>query len=84
VNFIENFILNGEVFKTEAKDLMRKPYVQIFILHAGLILGAAATAEFGSPIWLLIVIIGFKIAVETVMHQRKLKKQKRREELKAL
>ena len=84
VNFVENFVLRGEVFETEAKDLMAKPYAQIFILHGGLILGAAAIEKFGSPIWLLMVIIGFKIAVEILMHQRKLKKQKRREKLKAL
>ena len=84
VNFVENFVLRGEVFETEAKDLMAKPYAQIFILHGGLILGAAAIEKFGSPIWLLMVIIGFKIAVEILMHQRKLKKQKKREKLKAL
>lgn len=84
VNFIENFILRGEIFDTQAKDLMAKPYVQIFILHAGLILGAAAVEEFGSPIWLLTIIISFKMAVEIIMHQRRLKKQKRRVKPKAL
>ena len=74
VNFIENFILHGEIFSTQAKDLMAKPYAQILILHAGLIIGAAAVEKFGSPIWLLLVIIFFKIAVEFYMHQRKLKK----------
>jgi len=84
VNFIENFILRGEIFNTQAKDLMAKPYAQIIILHGGLILGAAGVEKFGSPIWLLIIIIGFKIAIEIIMHQRNLKKQKRRNKLKAL
>ena len=84
INFIENFILRGEIFDTQAKDLMAKPYAQIIVLHGGLILGAAGVEKFGSPIWLLIIIIGFKIAIEIIMHQRNLKKQKRRNKLKAL
>ena len=82
VNFIEYFILRGEIFNTQAKDLMAKPYAQIIILHGGLIIGAAAVEKFGSPVWLLLVIIAFKITVEVVMHQRKLKKQNALEALK--
>ena len=88
VNFIEYFILRGEIFNTQAKELMAKPYAQIIILHGGLIIGAAAVEKFGSPAWLLLVLIAFKIVVEIVMHQRKLKKTKRsqsaRDKLKVL
>lgn len=74
VSFIEHFILRGGIFKGEAKDLMAAPYSQILILHAGLIIGAAAVEKFGSPLWLLVVIIVFKIVVNIVQHQRSLKK----------
>ena len=63
---------------------MAKPYAQIFILHGGLIVGAGAVEKFGSPIWLLIVIIGFKLGVEFFLYKRKLRKQERHKKLKAL
>lgn len=71
VSFIEHFILRGNIFKNNAKELMMKPYVQIFILHAGLIFGAAAVEKFGSHIWLLIIIVLFKVTVDLVLHVRR-------------
>ena len=84
IDFLENFILNQELKQSEAKDFMAKPYAQIFILHGGLIVGAGAVEKFGSPIWLLIVIIGFKLGVEFFLYKRKLRKQERHKKLKAL
>ena len=71
VSFIEYFILRGQIFKTDAGALMAKPYAQIIILHAGLIFGAAAVENFGSPIWLLIIIVLFKLIVDVVQHIRR-------------
>jgi len=71
VSFIEYFIVRGQIFKLKAKDLMIKPYAQIFILHAGLIFGAAAVEKFGSPIWFLLVILTFKLIVDITLHLRR-------------
>lgn len=68
VSFIENFILRGELFEAKANNLMGKPYKQILIMHAGLILGAFAIDKFGSTLWLLLVIVAFKIVVDTKLH----------------
>lgn len=76
VSFVENFLLRGEVLTTKAKDLMAKPYAQILILHAGLIFGAAAVQKFGSPIWLLLVILVFKLAIDVVLFRRRRKKER--------
>jgi len=83
VSFIEHFILRGQIFKLEAKDLMAKPYAQIFILHAGLIFGAAAVEKFGSPIWLLLIILVFKLVVDVGLHLRRHKKELQNPNLKS-
>jgi len=75
VSFIEYFVLRGQMFTIKVQKLMGKPYAQILILHAGLIFGAAAVEKFGSPVWLLLVILTFKIVVDVVQHQHRHKKE---------
>ena len=48
--------------------LMGKPYGKIAIMHIGIILGAFAIEKFGSSVWLLLIIIGFKILVDVMTH----------------
>jgi len=74
VSFIENFILRAEVFKLDASQLMGQPYVQIFAMHAGLIIGALAIDNFGSTIALLAVMVAFKLAIDIWQHSRRRKK----------
>ena len=64
VSFIENFILQGELHRQSVRDLMGRPYAQIMIMHAGLLLGAFLLEKLGSPIWLLAVIVILKIIVD--------------------
>jgi len=68
VSFIEHFILRGDIYKTDAGALMAKPYGQIVVLHIGLILGAVAVERLGSPIWLLVIIIVFKLVMDFAQH----------------
>lgn len=75
VSLIENFILRGEIFKAKANELMAKPYSQIFILHVGLIIGALAIEKLGSPMWLLLIIIAFKVSLDVIQHRRRHKKE---------
>lgn len=74
VSFIENFILKGEVFEATVNKLMGRPYGQIVIMHAGIILGALAIDKWGNSLWLLLVIVGFKIVVDVATHKRQHKK----------
>ena len=71
VSFIENFILRGGIFTSKTNKLMSQPYAQIFIMHIGLILGAFVVEKLGSPLWLLLIIITFKIAVDFMQHKRR-------------
>lgn len=64
ISFIENFILRGELFKLSARELMMKPYQQIFVMHIGLILGALVLDKFGSPVWMLGTIVLAKTVVD--------------------
>jgi len=68
VSFVENFILKGEILSTTPRDLMGKPYGKIIAMHIGVILGAFAIQKFGSSVWILVVIIGFKMLVDILTH----------------
>lgn len=64
ISFSENFLLRGEFRRHRPSHFMMRPYAQIFVLHAGLLLGAAALQYFDSPIWLLVVIVVLKMLVD--------------------
>lgn len=68
VSFIENFVLKGEIMSTTPRELMGKPYGKIIAMHFGVIIGAAAIQQFGSSVWILIVIIGFKMSTDVLTH----------------
>ena len=71
VSFIEHFILRGELFNTDVNKLMGAPYAQIIIMHVGLILGAMALNYFQSPIWLLAIIVVFKMVLDYTQHKKR-------------
>jgi len=71
VSFIENFILRGEFATLKTQQLMARPYGHILAMHVGLIAGAIAINKFGSTIALLVVMVGFKFAVDIAQHKRR-------------
>lgn len=71
VSFIEYFILQSNIHTLKVNDLMGKPYGQIVVMHVGLLLGAFAVQQFGSPIWLLLVIVTFKLLIDIRQHRRR-------------
>lgn len=71
VSFIEHFIVRGEIFKLTISKLMGQPYGQIIVMHAGLMAGAFALEKFGSPIWLLVIIVSLKIFIDIAQHTRR-------------
>jgi len=50
---------------------MGKPYGHIIVMHAGLIIGAMAIEKFGSTIWLLLVMVVFKLSVDIKLHLKR-------------
>lgn len=82
VSFVENFLLQGEIFKLRVNKLMTQPYGQIIALHAGLILGAFALQKLGSPVWLLAIIVILKLGLDLSQHQRRREKHRQSEQIK--
>lgn len=64
-----NYFWNGAYRRTNLGQLMFQPYMRIIPLHVALILGMFATLAFGSPIWILIVLILLKTAFEVLVHR---------------
>lgn len=77
VSFIENYLLNGEVFRARANDLMAKPYTQIIVMHAGLLLGAVVLQQFGSPVWMLALIVFLKVLADYAQFRQRRAKASR-------
>jgi len=66
VRFIEHFIVRGGLLTAQSKKLMSRPYSQVLVMHAGLLVGGLLVEKFGSTIWLLTIIVLFKIVVDFV------------------
>jgi len=71
VSFIENFLLSSDLFTIKSGKLMAAPYQQIIVMHAGLMFGALAIDRLGSTVWLLVVIVIFKIMADFSMHRKR-------------
>lgn len=82
VSFIENFILRGEVFTSSPSKLMSEPYSQIMVMHVGLIAGAMVLTHLNDPVWLLAIIVVFKILVDYFQHVRRHKNKQAKAMLK--
>lgn len=82
VQFVEHFLLSGNVFKDKVDKLMMQPYSQVVILHAGLICGAFVLQLLGSPVWLLAVLVILKMVAEFVRLEKANKIEKNIEQVK--
>ena len=70
VSFLLNWIGQGE-HRVETKgSLMVAPYRRLMVLHITVLLGGIAVTELGSPVYLVVVLVLVKIAIDLVMHQR--------------
>ena len=68
ISFALNFIGAGEFRRTNLRQLMQRPYGRIIALHLAIIFGAALTMWLGSPVYMLVILIMIKIAVDLKMH----------------
>lgn len=69
-SFLYNFFVKGEYKNTNSKDLMGKPYTRIVVLHIAIIAGAFPVMYFGSPVYLLVVLILLKIIIDLYLHNK--------------
>lgn len=77
-SFVHNFLLKGEHKNVKSRDLMGQPYIRIAVLHIAIIAGAFPTMYFGSPFYLMVVLIFMKIVIDIILHNREHEKFQKR------
>lgn len=68
LSFAANFIAGGEYRRTSLSDLMHRPYARIMILHVTIIIGGGLVQYFGSPVYLLLVLVALKTLMDLKYH----------------
>ena len=69
-SFLLNYIGNGEYQRTSAPRQMTGAYGRVIVLHLTILLGAFVIAALGSPIGLLLLLVGLKTAFDLALHRR--------------
>lgn len=67
-SFVQNYLLGGEYRRLDLRRLMIMPYGRIVALHITIILGGFATLMLGEPIWVIVILVVAKTAVDLKMH----------------
>ena len=70
VSFLLNYIGNGEYERTSAPRQMTAAYGRVIVLHLTIIFGAFVIAAVGSPIGLLLLLVGLKTVFDLALHRR--------------
>ena len=70
ISLVFNYFLNGEYRNQTVKALMMAPYKRILVLHVSIILGGFGVMALGSPLPLLMLLVGLKLALDVVLHMR--------------
>ncbi|HSP42394.1 MAG TPA: DUF6498-containing protein [Luteolibacter sp.] len=69
-SFFHNYLGKGEYRRTAVPLLMAAPYGRVVVLHIAILFGAFATIMLGSPVFLLLLLIGGKIVLDLKFHRR--------------
>lgn len=70
VSFVYHFLIRGEFRRTTVPQQMFAPYGRIVVLHIAILGGAFAIQALGSPVFLLLILIFGKIAIDLGLHFR--------------
>lgn len=70
VSFGVNYLGGGENKRLDIRKLMMMPYSRIVVLHITIILGGFVTMALGEPIWVVVILVLVKMAVDLKMHVR--------------
>ncbi len=70
LSFFINYIGQGEYRRTNASVLMARPYGRIILLHVTVIAGAFLMQMLGDEIWMLVVLVGLKTAIDLGFHRK--------------
>lgn len=69
-SYFTNYIGKGEFRRISAPALMAAPYGRIVVLHIAILFGAFVITILGSPVFLLLLLIAGKIALDAKLHLR--------------
>lgn len=67
-SFLWNYLYRGEVRSAQLQELMMKPYARVVVLHVTILIGGIAAAALGSPLWMLLLLVGLKIFIDLAAH----------------
>jgi hypothetical protein len=70
ISFVYNYLIKAEYTKIKTDVLMFSPYGRIVIMHVAVIFGAFLTAVLGSPVGILIILVGLKTSLDVIFHLR--------------
>jgi hypothetical protein len=68
VSLVQNYFIGGERNRISDKDLMTSPYKRIVVLHLVIIGGGMGVMALGSPLPLLLLLVGGKILLDLYAH----------------
>ncbi len=70
VSFLVNYVGRREYERTNPIVQMLAPYARVFVLHFTVVLGAILVGVLGSPVALLLILIGMKTLIDLGLHLR--------------
>lgn len=70
VSFWRNYLAGGEYREVSAGEQMHRPYGRVVALHVTIVLGAFAVAALGSPLAVLLLLVGLKTVFDVMSHLR--------------
>ena len=79
-SFFTNFIGGGEYRRNEVSKQMFAPYGRVAVLHIAILFGAFVIQVMNTPLFLLVLLIGGKIALDLKLHYRSHRQKEEAEE----
>ena len=70
LSFIANVLVRGEDLRQPPNALMFRPYGRVVVLHVTLVLGGLIVMDLGEPVFVLLLFVLIKIAVDLWAHMR--------------
>ena len=70
ISFLVNYVGAREYERTNPISQMMAPYGRVFVLHLTIVFGAALIGLVGSPIALLLILVGVKTLIDLALHLR--------------
>jgi len=67
-SFFTNFIGKGEYLRMTPKQVMHQPYGRVVVLHVAILAGGALVQHLGGTVWMLVVLVLAKTAMDAGLH----------------